>query len=245
MRKQFLVTWDGTLEADPETVWYAITAGTAGWLWEIDYEPREGGAERGLTDRGTVARWQPPRELATSASFDDGVNQLSWSISAADGGSRLRLEHVGLAEVDDYGLEVDACQRHTDFYYHSLGQYLRHFAGGEPLYVAAEAPGPSAEPGSGDRLRAALGLSRATAVGRPVRLEVPGLPPVVGEVDYHTEAFLGVLADSGLYRFYLRDHWGWPVGLAHHVFDDRRSGAEVTEAWGAWLTGVFSGARIT
>ncbi len=145
--------------------------------------------------------------------------------------------------MDDYGLEVDACQRHTDFYYHSLGQYLGHFVGGEALYLAVEAPESSAELGSGDRLRAALGLSRATAVGRPVRLEVPGLPPVVGEVDYHTDAFLGVLADNGLYRFYLRDHWGWPVGIAHHVFDGRLTGAEVREAWSDWLTGVFSGRR--
>ena len=40
MRKQFLVTWEGTFEADPETDWHAITEGTAGWLWKIDYEPR-------------------------------------------------------------------------------------------------------------------------------------------------------------------------------------------------------------
>ena len=43
-RKRFEVTREGTLPAVPAEVWDAFTRRTAGWLWEISYEPRAGGA---------------------------------------------------------------------------------------------------------------------------------------------------------------------------------------------------------
>ena len=43
MAKEFEVRFDGLLPADPDQAWAAITTSqTAGWLWEIDYEPRLG-----------------------------------------------------------------------------------------------------------------------------------------------------------------------------------------------------------
>lgn len=62
MRKRFEVTWEGTLPAAPAEVWDAFTRRTAGRLWEISYEPRVGGAERGLAGGGgTVTEWEEPR----------------------------------------------------------------------------------------------------------------------------------------------------------------------------------------
>ena len=49
MYRDFEVRWQGVLPADPQQVWDAFTVHTAGWIWEIAYEPRVGGAERGLT----------------------------------------------------------------------------------------------------------------------------------------------------------------------------------------------------
>ena len=53
MAKEFEVRFNGLLPAEPDQAWAAITTPqTAGWLWEIDYEPRLGGAERGLSGDG-------------------------------------------------------------------------------------------------------------------------------------------------------------------------------------------------
>jgi hypothetical protein len=57
MPKDFEVGWSGDLPGTPEQIWEAITVHTAGWLWPIEYEPRAGGAERGLTGGGTVDGW--------------------------------------------------------------------------------------------------------------------------------------------------------------------------------------------
>ena len=220
MREQFLVTWEGTLEADPETVWHAITEGTAGWLWGIDYEPREGGTERGLTDRGAVTRWQPPRSSrrrppSTTAS------------TSSRGGSAPSTGAAGCGwSTSDWPRWTTTASRSTPASSAPTSTTTRWASTSATSWAVRRCTWPR-RPRGGRRSRAAVtgcgrrsGSSRATAVGRPVRLEVPGLPPVVGEVDYHTDAFLGVLADNGLYRFCLRDHWGWPVGVAHHVFDE-------------------------
>src|SRR3954462_3737766 len=44
MGERFEVTWEGELPASPRSVWEAFTEHTGGWLWEISYEPRRGGA---------------------------------------------------------------------------------------------------------------------------------------------------------------------------------------------------------
>ena len=49
MSREFAVRWEGDLAGTPEQVWDAFTARTTGWIWKIAYEPRVGGAERGLT----------------------------------------------------------------------------------------------------------------------------------------------------------------------------------------------------
>ena len=32
------------VEGSPAQLWAALTTGTGGWLWPMEYEPREGGA---------------------------------------------------------------------------------------------------------------------------------------------------------------------------------------------------------
>lgn len=44
MEKEFEIVREFEVDASPEQVWEAITTGTAGWLWPIEYEPRQGGA---------------------------------------------------------------------------------------------------------------------------------------------------------------------------------------------------------
>jgi hypothetical protein len=220
MGERFEVTWEGELPASPRSVWEAFTEHTSGWLWEITYEPRLGGAEKGLTGGGgTVTAWEPHRRFTTLSR--QGFNELDYRLEPRGAGTYLRFRHRGEFGADEYDLQLDACRRHTAFYYHSLGEYLRHFAGRDAAYAAFDAPCGFAA------LRRALGVAGDAAAGDPVRSEL-----VEGVVDYATGTFLGVRGPSGLYRFFGRDRWGWPVGVAVHEF------AGTPDAWDAWLSEV-------
>ena len=235
MGRPFEVTWEGALPASPRVVWDAFTARTAGWLWEIEYEPRAGGAERGLTGGGgTVTDWEPHRRFVTRAEDAKGdVNRLEYVLEPHGEGTYLRYVHQSAAS-GDHDLELDACRRHTAFYYHSLGEYLRHFAGRDAAYVSVNAPAASARDGFAT-VRAALGVTPALAVGDTVRLEAVGADAVV---DYVTDTFLGVRSADAFYRVYGRDRWGWPVGVSAHLFDGDAEAAG--RAWSVWLDDVFS-----
>ncbi|WP_433219621.1 hypothetical protein [Microtetraspora malaysiensis] len=135
--------------------------------------------------------------------------------------------------------ELDSCRQHTTFYYHSLGEYLRHFGGRDAVYFTAEAPEASASGGFA-KARRALGVSDRVEVGDEVRLTPAGLKPIEGVVDYATPVFLGVRSADALYRFYGRDAWGWPVGVAHHLFAGDADAAAARQGWGTWLEEVFT-----
>ena len=38
----------------------------------------------------------------------------------------------------------------------------------------------------------------------------------------------------------MSDTWGWPVGIAHHMFADGADQAAAQQAWSMWLNGVFT-----
>ncbi|MGI9097792.1 MAG: SRPBCC domain-containing protein [Solirubrobacteraceae bacterium] len=239
MGKEFEVQWEGELPATPQEVWEAFTVHTDGWLWKIEYEPRIGGAEHGLTSAGgTVTAWDPPRHFTTRAGDGDGFNELDYVLEPRGAGTHLRYGHRHVI-AEDYERQLDACRQHTAFYYHSLGEYVRHFSGRQPAYVAAEAPEASAQGGFAALLRA-LGVAADVTAGDRVRLAPAGLEPIEGVVDYATHPFLGVRSADALYRFYGRDAWGWPVGVAHHLFADGADAAASERAWSAWLDGVFA-----
>jgi uncharacterized protein YndB with AHSA1/START domain len=240
MAEQFQVRWEGELPGSPQEVWDAFTVHTTGWYWKIEYDSRVGGAERGLTPGGgAVAVWDPPRRFVTRSQGDgDGFNQLDYRIEPRGAGTYLRYVHRGVI-AENYDLELDACRRHTTFYYHSLAEYLRHFSGRDAAYISAEAPASSASGGFA-AMRRALNVPEEVAVGDRVRLEPAGLDPIEGVVDYATSPFLGVRSADALYRFYGRDAWGWPVGVAHHLFAEDADEAVSQRAWSAWLDGVFA-----
>ena len=159
--QEFEVRYEGELPATPAAVWDAIAVHAGGWLWPIAYEPRVGGAERGLTSGGgTVTAWDPPRRLATRAERrEDGWwNALDYQLEPCRAGTRVHYAHTGVFTGDDHALQDDACRAHTAFYYHSLGQYVEHFAGREATYVSADGPAGSARPGAFAALRDVLGV---------------------------------------------------------------------------------------
>jgi uncharacterized protein YndB with AHSA1/START domain len=222
MYDEFEVRWDGVLPGDPEQVWDALTVHTIGWIWKIDYEPRLGGVERGLTSAGgTVTAWEPHRRFQTRAERPDGWhNQLDYTLTAeADGTTRLSYVHNGV--TSDYDVEYDACRQHTAFYYHSLGEYLQHFVGRDAAYVEIDAPGSFTE------VCRRVGLSTGAAVGDPIALA--GGP--TGTIDYLTPPFLGVRTDDALVRVFGREAWGAPVSLYLHLFDPGADAARAERTW--------------
>src|SRR4051812_6582575 len=211
MYEDFEVRWEGLLAGDPEQVWDAITVNAIGWSWDIEYEPRVGGADRGLTSAGgAVPAWAPPRRFATRAERPDGwANQLDYALEPADGGTQLRFTHRTRARAATLAPERDACERHTAFYYHSLGEYVEQFAGRRARYVELEAPGSFA-----DVVRR-LGVPEGATAGDSVTLA----PGARGTVDYAQAPFLGVRTDDALIRVYGREAWGGPVSVVLHLFD--------------------------
>jgi uncharacterized protein YndB with AHSA1/START domain len=240
MSKPIEVRWEHEFPAPPEQVWEAITRHSDGWLWKIEYEPRLGGAERGLTAAGgTVTAWDPPRHFTTRAHDLDGFNQLDYRLEPSAGGTHVQFTHNGVLPDEDYEAQLDCCRQHTAFYRHSLGEYVTHFSGRAATYVSVDAPEASTKGGMA-RVRQALGLADDVAAGDRVRLEPAALAPIEGSIDYATHAFLGIRNSNALYRFYGRDAWGWPVGVAHHLFADGVDKTAEEHAWNAWLTSIFA-----
>jgi hypothetical protein len=202
MYKNFEFTWRGELPGTRQQIWDAFTRHKAAYLWPVAYEPRVGGSERGLTSAGgTVTAWDPPRHFRTQASTGDGwFNALDYRLD----GTHLTYRHTTVFDEVEYAVQEDACVQHTRFYQHSLGEYLAHFAEREPHYLGlGDVPGSTAE------VLARLGVGDAT-VGDRVEL---------GVIDYRDGTMVGVRSDDALIRFYGRDVWGWPVGVAVHSFD--------------------------
>ena len=236
MTKELEVTYEGDLPTGPEAAWAAITEQTSGWLWPIAYEPGRGGAARGLSStEGTVTVWEPHARFATRAEKPGWFNQLEYELEPRAGGTHLRYRHTSVFE----DVEYRACVAHTDFYYHSLGEYLGHFAGRQGAFASVEGPDASARPGSFAAACRALGAGDAQA-GDRIEARLPGAGRIAATVDYRTAAFLGLRTDDALYRVFGRDAWGWPVGATLHLFGDDVDGAAAERAWGAWLGGVVA-----
>jgi hypothetical protein len=202
--KTFDVRWTDTTTAAPEAVWEAITQRIAGWLWEVEYEPFVGGAERGLTAAGgTVTVWDPPRRFQTRLDQPDGhFNQVTYDLEAGpDGGTRVCFHHTTNVSAGEHDLQLEACEAHTDLYRHSMLAAATHFAGRTPTYLSVDAAG------TGDEILAAL--ERAGGV-----------------VDYDRAPFAGIRTDDALIRVYDRTQWGWGIAVAVHSF----AGAERARA---------------
>jgi uncharacterized protein YndB with AHSA1/START domain len=246
MAREFEIRRDVELPATPEEVWDAVAtnAGVAAWLFPSggDPEPRVGGK---AADGSTVQAWDPPNHFAVRYEGEDGFfNAVEFVIEGRGGTTVLRYAHSGII-TDDWDNQYDAANQHTDFYLHTLGQYLAHFSGRTATYVG-EVPGgingpeASAQPGAFDTLRAALGVGGGVAEGDAVRLEPDGVEAIDGVVDYVRPNFLGIRTADALYRFFGRNAFGMPVGMQIHAFADGVDKDATQAQWQAWLNGVYA-----
>jgi uncharacterized protein YndB with AHSA1/START domain len=245
MAGEFEIRREVELPATPEEVWEAVATGpgNAAWLFPNELELREDGTPA----KGSgVTVWDPPRKFAVRVEGEDGwFNAIEFVLEGRDGGSTvLRYMHSGIF-VDDWDNQYDAAGQHTDFYLHTLGQYLEHFNGRTATYVGdvpggIQAPAASARPDGFSVLRRALGLADGVAEGDSVRLEPQGVDALDGVVDYARPNFLGIRTADGLYRFFGRNAFGQPVGVALHLFTDGVDPEQAKQPWQAWLNTVFA-----
>jgi hypothetical protein len=161
------------LAATPEEVWEAVATseGNAAWLFPNEIDPAG----------PATTKWDPPHRFAVRHERGDWFNALEFTIEAREGGSTLmRYMHSGIF-VEDWDSQYDGVSQHTDFYLHTLGEYLRHFQGRPVTYIGdvpmgIEAPPQTAEAGGFARLQRTLGFGADVSEGDAVRLTPVGLP---------------------------------------------------------------------
>jgi uncharacterized protein YndB with AHSA1/START domain len=195
MTRAFEIAREVDLPAAPDDVWTAITADTAAWQFPTGMEIPAGASPP--EDMG-VTIWDPPHRLVIRMDSPDGTfNALEYVIEAREGGTaHLRYVHSGIL-ADEWEDQYDAIGGHTDFYLHTLGQYLEHFNGRPVTYVGQpsagiEGPAASGTPDAMDTLRSALGVPSGAGVGASVHASLVDAGTLDGVVDYSTPEFLGV-----------------------------------------------------
>jgi hypothetical protein len=229
MGKEFEIRREVELPATPEQVWEAVATGpgTASWLFPEDPGPND------------LVESDRPYHYAVRTEGEGGhFNAVEFVIEAREGGTALlRYVHSGVFDEEGWDDQYDAVNSHTDFYLHTLGQYLDHFAPRSATYVGGgpgglQGPEASMTPDAFEQLRRELGAANE---GDRVSLPNDGGD---GVVDYATDRFLGVRTGDALYRFFGRNAFGGPVGMSIHHFGDVDVDA-ATRVWSDWLQSVY------
>ena len=243
MSREFEVSREVDLPASPDDVWTAITSDTAAWQFPTGLEIPAGETP---PEGSPITTWDPPHRLVVRVESPDGTfNALDYEIEARDGGTvRLRYVHSGIL-ADGWEDQYDAIGGHTDFYLHTLAQYLEHFNGRPVTYVGQqsagiEGPATAGTPEAMETLRAALGIAPDASVGDRVDAALGEAGRLEGLIDYSTPGFLGVRNDEGLYRFFGRNHYGGVVGMSAHLFVEGVDAGTREAQLKAWLDGVYA-----
>ncbi len=235
MTKEFICVREVNLPASPDDVWDAVatTEGLASWLFPMPIS---------AVGEGTSS-WEPPHHLAIRIERGDWFNALEYVIEGKDGSSKLRYVHNGIF-VDDWEVQYDAVQQHTDFYLHTLGQYLEYFKGQTATFVGdvpggIQGPANSSKAESFDRVKKALGLVPEMQVGTNLHILPNGLDTFDGTIDYLQPNFVGIRSSSALLRFFGRNAFGQPVGMTIHQFGKVEDAEGIASKWKEWLDTVL------
>ncbi len=228
MSGEFSCRREVVLPASPEEVWDAVatTPGNAAWMFPNVIDPK------------SAVAWDPPHHLAVRQEQGDWFNALEYTIEGrGDGTTRMRYVHSGIF-VEDWDNQYDAVSQHTDFYLHTLNEYLTHFTGRKVTYIGdvpqgIAGPQSSATPDGFSRLKRALGLPEPAREGDDVRLTGPHR--IAGTIGYVRPNFLGVRTADALYCFFGRNAFGAPVGMSIHSFADDVDAERCKREWHDWL----------
>jgi hypothetical protein len=179
MAREFEIRREVELPATPEEVWEAVATGAGNEAWLFP----------NLIDPGQAQVYDPPHRFVIRMEGEDGwFNSIEDVIEARGGATTvLRYVHSGIF-TDDWDDQYDAVDGHTDFYLHTLGQYLEHFKGRPVTYVGQpssgiEGPEASGTPDAMETLRAALGVAGDARVGERVSADLGDAGKLEGVVD--------------------------------------------------------------
>jgi uncharacterized protein YndB with AHSA1/START domain len=218
------------LPAAPQIVWDAVATkeGNAGWLFPND------------VDSDAANACEPPAHLHIRQEQGESFNDLNFVIEdRGDGTTGLRYAHTGTFGPEGFEAQNDQIQQHTDFYLHTLGEYVAHFSGRPVSYIGEvpggiQGPASSVTPDGFTRLQAALGLPTGVNEGDEVDLQPDATEALSGVVDYLRPNFMGIRTADALYCFFGRNAFGMPVALAIHAFDGRDA-AQAEQTWQQFL----------
>ncbi|MEW1827400.1 SRPBCC domain-containing protein [Streptomyces sp. NPDC088196] len=241
MSKEFEIVYEFEVDATPEEVWAAITDGTGGWLWPMEFD----GEKRVGPFGSTLTNFDPPHRL-TARTEDVGfpiqsLNQIDETIEPRDGGRRawVRYVHSGIF-TDDWDNQYDGASKHNAFYLHTLREYVTHFAGRAVAFATLNGPDASITPDALEVTARALGLADDTAEGARVQARGPEGQLLDAVLDFRSPYFIGLRTDGALIRFFGRNQWGAPVGVSVHDFAPDADAKANELAWQNWLDGVFA-----
>ncbi|WP_347109702.1 SRPBCC domain-containing protein [Paenarthrobacter sp. S56] len=227
-KREFEIVADTELPATPERVWQAVTTDTSAWMFPTDQWP----AERTIDEY--------PHHLVSRMEGPDGwFNQLEHVLEPVDGGrAKLHYVHSGIF-ADNWDEQYDGASKHTEFYLHTLAQYLEHFDGRPVVFTDIQAPAASQTPEAFEELKRALGVEGVEA-GSPFAVNVHGVGQLSGLVDFANGNFLGLRTADTLFRFFGRNAFGAPVGMTVHDFSGFGDPELTAKAWGAFLEKVYA-----
>lgn len=226
--RKFEIVADTELPGTPERVWQAVTADTAAWMFPTDQWP----------DVKTTEEY--PTHLVSRMDGPDGwFNQLEHVLEPVDGGrAKLHYVHSGIF-ADNWDEQYDGASKHTEFYLHTLGQYLQYFDGQPVVFTDVQGPSSSQTPEGFVQLKRALGVGGLSA-GSAFDVDVDGVGRLRGDVDFSNENFLGLRTADTMYRFFGRNAFGAPVGMTVHEFGGKGDSELTAKAWGEFLGKVYA-----
>lgn len=236
---------EAVVEASVEEVWQAIATGPGIDSWFMgrsEVEPGPSGSVRtdlgGFVMDSAVTAWDPPHRFAYRG---DGPGErfiaYEYLIEGREQSSTvLRVVASGFLPGDDWEAEFDAMTKGGAMYFRTLVAYLDHFPGRAGIPINLAGPPVTDWAAAWTALRGELGLSARPSLGDPVRVTLPGLPPIDGVVDFVNPAAIGVRTADALYRF-IQGFFG-SVTLGHHLFADAVDEQQLTQAWHAWVNGL-------
>jgi uncharacterized protein YndB with AHSA1/START domain len=255
MGHQFAQHHEAEVPASPDEVWAAIATGPGIDSWFMGRNEVTAG-----TVRTVFGEYAPELEITESdpahrfayrsgQAPDGRFIAYEFLIEGRAGGSTvLRTVTSGFLPGEDWADEFEAMTLGGELYFHTLVEYLTHFAGRFATPVTAFGPSdppapsaPSAPPGppapswTRDRslLCRELGLAEAPQPGDPVRF-TGEIGPADGVVYFANAHAIGVRTPDALYRF-MRG-FGKPVIAAHHLFAADAEPDQARHAWEAWLS---------
>ncbi|MEU8227869.1 hypothetical protein [Kribbella sp. NPDC048915] len=208
----------------------AVTRDSGAWL--MPTEPM----------KDTAIVWDPPHRCVSREQEGDWFNQVEFAIEGDAEGSYVRYVHSGIFD-DDWDNQHDGASKHTKFYMHSLGEYLRWFRGLPYRHTEVSAPPVSALAAGLDAIRNHFAMDSSTAVGTSIQLPTALAHFGPATLDYHDAYFIGLRTSDALIRVFGRNHFGAPVGVGIYQYGDHDTSIdEVSKEWSRWLDGVYGGA---